>query len=723
MIRERRAAARSSNGWSAAALCATALALLGSFSCGDDDSPAGVGTGGRKDAGNARDAALDGALDAEIEQPPIDQPPPRDAGRDWSVIEPPPVTMPDATVTAPPTCASLGCEAMSDECNAVTCDPAQVVCVIAARADGTECGSRVLDNCSAPDECRAGVCVPLHRAAGAPCGDEDVACRLDDHCDGDGHCVDEGLAAEGTACGEQTPSDDECDEPDSCDANGECQPHHEAADTACGDQDDKCRHDDRCDGFGECQDGGFWTEDACPEGQAQVMRGGQLVELCICGESEQTFCHPEADVCEAGECKLGGAAKEGELCNSDTDTECDLRDRCVTGMCQPLARPAGTVCGNQSTNTTCDGRDACDGGGHCDARYAGPEVSCGPAPGECAEVPRCSGTGTCASAQLKDSGTACGGSPAVCFQQRACSGSSSSCPAADPSNAGAPCGNPVATDPSCDLPDSCNGGGICNQNNRPLDTPCGSNAISECSQPDSCNADGTCNPRNAIAGTDCGDQGLACFHDDSCSIAGTCTDNGFDSPCPLTGTVTAGGAVAIGVTVAVIGGNSTTTNGSGEFTLSVPLGQEVLLRVGDRPGFYGEVEMRTFGADDIGESLDLELQPDDSVTDAADALSLTVDPNKGMVFVLVGGAGLGGDEGATISSASAPSIADAGGDYQYADTIITPGGALYFYNVAPDGANIVTPVDGLTTDCANAGGLSTFPVLAHTITWVVIECQ
>ncbi|HMI90676.1 MAG TPA: hypothetical protein VK509_04900, partial [Polyangiales bacterium] len=276
VIGARRAAARSSNGRNAAALCTTAIALLATFSCGDDDTPAGVSTGGRKDSGIAPDgAALDAAFDAEIEQPPIGKPPPRDAGRDSSVSKPPPVTVPDATVVAPG-CESLGCEAMSDECNIVTCDSEKVACVIKARADGTECGSTVLDNCSAPDECRAGVCVPLHRAAGTPCGAENVACRLEDHCDGDGHCVDEGLAPEGTACGEQTPSDDKCDEPDSCDADGVCQPRHKPADTSCGDKDEACKHDDKCDGFGACQDGGFWTEDACPMGQAQVMRGGQL---------------------------------------------------------------------------------------------------------------------------------------------------------------------------------------------------------------------------------------------------------------------------------------------------------------------------------------------------------------------------------------------------------------------------------------------------------------
>jgi hypothetical protein len=158
--------------------------------------------------------------------------------------------------------------------------------------------------------------------------------------------------------------------------------------------------------------------------------------------------------------------------------------------------------------------------------------------------------------------------------------------------------------------------------------------------------------------------------------------------------------------------------------LSVPLGEEVLLRVGDRPGFYGQIEARTFSADDIGEPLELSLQPDDSLTTAADARGLVVDHGKGIVIVFVNGEGLGGDEGANISTTSSPSIADAGGTYPYSETIVTMGpGGLYFYNATPDAANDVTPINGLTTDCMVAGGLSTFPVVAHTITWVVIECR
>src|SRR5262249_347765 len=97
---------------------------------------------------------------------------------------------------------------------------------------------------------------------------------------------------------------------------------------------------------------------------------------------------------------------------------------------------------------------------------------------------------------------------------------------------------------------------------------------------------------------------------------------------------------------------------------------------------------------------------------------------KGVVIVFVNGSTLTGDEGATISTSSAMSIADAGGNFQYAETIVTamPGG-LYFFNAEPNAGNVVTPVDRLTTSCANEGSASTCPGVAHAIRWAVIECQ
>lgn len=706
---------------------ALVLAALAQFSCGDDDSPGGVALGGRKDSGPARDAAADAAADAEVEQPPfVPTKPIMDAGRDSGMTRPPdPPPQQDSSTTAP-TCASLNCEAMSDPCNVVSCDAAKVVCVSTPRADGTACGSDARDNCSAPDECRAGRCEPRHAAQGTPCGLQDVDCQLNDVCDGEGRCIDQGVAPEGTACGEQTPIDADCDQPDSCDAAGVCQPHFQPAETPCGDHEVKCRFDDKCDGFGSCQDSGHWQTGSCPDGETDVVIGGSVKQVCLCGRAVQTQCHPEKDVCVEGSCVLGNLP-DGTACGSGNDSECDNPDSCFAGACATNPVTVGTLCGPQVQSTsTCDAHDVCNGGGQCDPNYAGPQVPCGSAAGECAEAPHCSGAGACAPGARKPMGTDCGGAPGQCRKQRECSGADDACPAAAFADVGATCGNPIASDGQCDAPDSCDASGNCKTNNAPLDTPCGSNLATECSEPDSCNANGTCNPRHKNAGSDCGDQGLSCFHDDSCNGGGTCTDNGFDSPCPLSGTVTANNAGVAGVTVQVIGGNSTTTNGSGQFTLSVPLGVDVLVRVGDQPGYFGEVRARRFDSDDIGVPFDVALEPDASISEPAVGANpgFTVDSSKGAVFVFISGA-LTGDEGATLSTASDDSIAYYEDAYHYSDTLMsTADGLLFFFNASPAAGNLVTPVDGLTTECSHsAAGISAYPVFAHTVTWVDIECQ
>lgn len=695
------------------------VALLGVLACGDDDSSPARGTK-HKDGGEGLDAATDAAMDAEIEQPPITPVTPPDAGKHDPVVpvKPTPDAGPDAAVVAPPTCADLDCASLSDECNVVTCNPVSVKCVVKPRADDTPCGSQVLDNCSAPDRCMAGVCEPRHAAAGTACGVHDD-CRVDDTCDGEGNCVDNGLAAEDTPCGEQTPSDPDCDAPDTCDADGVCQPRYTDANTSCGDKDVACHYDDKCNGFGSCEDGGLWEIGACPNGEED----GQ----CVCGRTDQTFCHPQKDLCDAGTCVLGSIA-DGTACGNPTPTHavCDHPDSCFDGMCSPNPTLAGTACGDQSTNTTCDRRDACDGGGNCDPNYAGTDVVCGSAPDLCGDERHCSGGGACNTAAFKAAGTVCGSAMGVCYLERKCNGGAYTCPMSLPAPPGAACGNPNAIDPTCDAPDSCDGSGVCDPNHETPGTTCGSQATSDCSVPDTCDNTGACNPNNLPAGTDCGDQGLACLNDDSCNASGVCVDNGYDSPCGLNGRVTADNVAQQNITVKVTGAGATmaTTDVNGEFTLNAPLGQEVLLSTTGAPGYYGQVNARTFTRVDVGQSLELSLAGDAEVEGAATALSDTQDADKGVVLLSFTGTDLDGSEGAMISASSDPPIADANGNYQRSNTIVTPGsaGAIFFYNVAV-GTTTVTPINGLATTCHRVSSLSNFLVQAHTVTFVDITCN
>jgi hypothetical protein len=706
--------------------CGSIVALFGVLACGDDDSSPGHGTK-HKDGGASLDASLDASMDAEVDEPPVVSKP-IDAGKHDASNPTPhkPDSGTDAEVVTVPTCADLDCSSLSDECNVATCNPKTVTCVIKAVADDTPCGSQELDNCSAPDRCTAGVCEPRHAAAGTACGIH-ADCRVDSTCDGDGNCVDNGLAPEGTACGSQTPSDPDCDAADTCDADGVCQPNYASADTSCGDKDISCRYDDKCDGFGSCQDGGLWEAGACPMGEDG--NSGK----CICGRTDQTFCHPDKDLCNAGTCELGN--DDGKGCGNltPTDAECDDADSCVGGFCSPNAKLAGTACGNHvATHATCDRADTCDGGGHCDPNHAGTDVTCGAAPGACADPKMCDGNGGCAAAQLKDAGTVCAAAPDACHLEFKCTGGSATCPgSAAPTLPGTPCGNPNATDPTCDAPDSCDGAGVCDTHHAVVGTTCGDQDPTECSNPDTCDATGACNPRNLPAGTDCGDQGVACLLDDSCNASGVCVDGGYDSPCGLDGKVTANNVGVSGITVKITGPGAAvvmdTTDGSGNFMLDAPLGQEVQLSATDTTGYYGLVRARSFTAADVGQSLELSLSDDAGVEEVAAALSATQDVGKGVVIVFVSGADmstvLSGAEGAMISAASDQPIAVNGGDPQRSSTIMTHSeGALFFYNVTP-GTTMVTPINGTATTCQRVSSLSSFIVLPHATTFVDIVCH
>jgi hypothetical protein len=693
------------------------VALLGVLACGDDDSSPARGTK-HKDAGAGLDAATDASMDAEVDEPPVTSKP-IDAGKHdaSNPVEHKPDSGLDATVEPPPTCADLDCASLSDECNVATCDPKTVKCVIKAVADDTPCGSQQLDNCSAPDRCMAGACEPRHAAAGTACGIH-VDCHVDSTCDGDGNCVDNGLAAEGTACGSQTASD--CDAADTCDADGVCQPNYASADTSCGDKDTACHYDDKCDGFGSCQDGGLWESGACPNGEDN----GQ----CVCGRTDQTFCHPEKDLCDSGTCVLGNKP-DGASCGNSTPTDavCDHADSCFDGMCSPNPEPAGTACGDQSTNTMCDHKDACDGGGHCDPNYAGTDVVCGAAPGLCGDERKCNGGGACATAAFKPLDTVCGTAQGACYLARTCTGGSYTCPASQPAAPGTACGNSNATDPTCDAPDSCDGAGACDPHHALEGTTCGDQDTTECSNPDTCDDSGACNPRNLPAGTDCGDQGMTCLLDDACDASGACVDNGYDSPCGLDGTITANNVGAPGITVKITGPGAAvtmdTTDGNGDFMLNAPLGSEVQLSVTGTTGYYGLVKARSFTALDVGQSLQISLSADAGVEQVAAALSATQDANKGIVLVFVSGTGLSGAEGAMISAASDQPIAVNGGDPQRSSTIMTASpGALFFYNVTP-GTTTVTPINGTATTCQRVSGLSSFIVLPHAVTFVDIVCH
>jgi hypothetical protein len=204
-------------------------------------------------------------------------------------------------------------------------------------------------------------------------------------------------------------------------------------------------------------------------------------------------------------------------------------------------------------------------------------------------------------------------------------------------------------------------------------------------------------------------------------------DGGYDSPCPLTGRVTHNNVGVQGVTVKVTGAGATTTttDADGDFTLNAPLGQEILLSTTGDDGVasYGQVEARTFTDNDVGQSLELSLSDDDEVETPLAALNDTQDADKGVVLVVISGAGLSGGEGAMISATSDQPIVFAQGSYQRSNTIMTTGAnALFFYNVVA-GMTTITPINGAATTCQRKSSISSFLVQAHAVTLIEIECN
>jgi hypothetical protein len=100
-----------------------------------------------------------------------------------------------------------------------------------------------------------------------------------------------------------------------------------------------------------------------------------------------------------------------------------------------------------------------------------------------------------------------------------------------------------------------------------------------------------------------------------------------------------------GATVSVVGGESTTSGASGEFTLEAPVGITMFLTTA--PDSWGELQtgdVPTGGAT----GAEVEVVPDSLVAAVAAALSETIDPAKGIVTVDFDGDFAAGGESADL---------------------------------------------------------------------------
>lgn len=301
-------------------------------------------------------------------------------------------------------CAGMGCFGLGacvdgvccstdscSECNSCDVPGLEGDCSADARRDGLACGDASDTECTDPDTCEAGACLPNDAASGAACGDQGVECLVDDACDGVGGCMDGGPSAAMTACGDD--SDTACTAPDSCDGAGTCEANHAAVAAACGDTGIECLVDDGCDGAGLCADGGFEASGAA------------------CGDGSATECDG-ADTCDgAGACELNHAAAEAPC--GDQGVECRADDACDgTGACEDRGtEPVGAACGDPSSSM-CSESDSCDAAGDCSPNDEPAGTACGDVFGECDATNSCDGEGGCAPNPVPN-GTSC--SIGACF--------------------------------------------------------------------------------------------------------------------------------------------------------------------------------------------------------------------------------------------------------------------------------------------------------------------
>ncbi len=249
---------------------------------------------------------------------------------------------------------------------------------IGADPDGdnnnADCGDPSDTECSNPDRCSFGVCIPNHEdfVDNVKC-DSGNECRTDGRCNGLGGCT-RGLpilAREDKACGD--PLD--CIDSICAGLTGNCEDiGFVEINSACG-TNNVCENQDGCDGGGNCIDTGFKD--------IFVPCGDDGTEC-----TNQDFCDGQ------GACDDKGFKPVATACGDGTDTECTAPDTCDgLGGCESNDAPAAATCGDDGTE--CTNQDTCDGSGTCDDNGFKPiATACGD--GEfCNGDETCDGVGDC----------------------------------------------------------------------------------------------------------------------------------------------------------------------------------------------------------------------------------------------------------------------------------------------------------------------------------------
>ncbi|MBI1827393.1 MAG: hypothetical protein HY287_06205 [Planctomycetes bacterium] len=100
------------------------------------------------------------------------------------------------------------------------------------------------------------------------------------------------------------------------------------------------------------------------------------------------------------------------------------------------------------------------------------------------------------------------------------------------SSSGTACGSQTSS--QCNLPDTCDGNGLCKSNLLTAGTPCGDPTNTDCNGADTCDGNGTCLGNLRSTGTPCGNFSSGpCDNPDTCNGAGACLSNNIanNTPC------------------------------------------------------------------------------------------------------------------------------------------------------------------------------------------------
>jgi hypothetical protein len=447
------------------------------------------------------------------------------------------------------------CEAPSNPCLEVACDPDSGACTIEAVAEGSacddgdactqgetcvegECEGEAMD-CSALDGmCKAGVCDPQTgecQVAAFPDGtvcDDGEACTTGEACVA-GSCGGAVQVPDGSLCDDEDP----CTETDAC-AAGSClgQPKDCAGVSTssctigvCDEETGECLvvpiEDPACVCFGAedgtvCDDGQPCTEDdAC---QGGLCLSAPVDCAAFDDPCNQGACDASTGLCTKSPLAAGEPCDDGLACTSDDvcdDGVCagamldcsGLDSSCQVGFCSE----ASGECEQQvvSDGTPCDDGNVCTGHDDCDAGVCAGEID------------------VCGMCFDEEAGAACGDGDActtntACLfidEQLVCLGQPKACPDLDQACQFGACDpgtgdclpTPLPDGIGCDDGDPCTVLDVC-------DTGACVGTAKDCSAIAGPCGDGSCDPATGVCEVDPFEDGSACDDGDPCTVDEVC---------------------------------------------------------------------------------------------------------------------------------------------------------------------------------------------------------